>query len=248
MRHTVLISDMHLCDAVPALTTLFQQKLTEWAGNIDALYLLGDIFDAWIGDDGADTSAQLAIASMNAFSQKTPIYVMHGNRDFLLGEQFLQKSGTQLLPDPFLADFYGKPYLLSHGDAMCTEDTAYLAFRAQSRNPLWQQAVLSKPLAERQMLAHQLRQISQNKQGEAEQYAISDVTEAGLINLQKQFSGSLNTPPDIIHGHTHRPFIHQHQYQQKPYIRYVLPDWHGHCGGCLKIYADHTVQQEDFSC
>lgn len=248
MSYTILISDMHLCDAVPDLNRLFQQQLQKWAGNVDALYLLGDVFDAWIGDDSADDAAQQAIHAMADFSRHSPLYIMHGNRDFLLGDAFLHATGAQLLPDPFLADFYGKPYLLSHGDAMCTEDTAYLAFRAQSRNPMWQQAVLSKPLAERQILAQQLRQLSQSKQGQAEQYAIADVTETGLLALQEHFSGSLNTPPDVIHGHTHRPAIHQHSFNQHHYTRYVLPDWREKQGGCLKIDARGNVQQEDFSC
>ncbi|MDO5685968.1 MAG: UDP-2,3-diacylglucosamine diphosphatase [Neisseria sp.] len=244
MNRTVLISDMHLSADSADLNALFRAQLQNWAGKIDALYLLGDVFDAWIGDDEPDATLNDLIAAMHAFSRHTPLFVMRGNRDFLLGADFAQRSGATLLDDPYLADFYGKKWLLTHGDAMCTDDVPYQQFRAQSRNPLWQAAVLAKPLAERKMLAAQIRAVSEHKKGDADQYEISDVTEAGLQALQAQLGA--DAPQDVIHGHTHRPQEHQHQYNGHHYRRFVLQDWHNGQGGCLNVYADGSVSAERF--
>ncbi len=244
MKYTVLMADMHLSAATADLNRLFLKQLAEWNGHIDALYLLGDVFDAWIGDDDPDETVNTLVSAMYDFAQATPLFVMRGNRDFLMGEDFARRSGATLLDDPHLADFYGHKYLLSHGDAMCTDDVAYQQFRAQSRHPAWQAVMLAKPLAERKMLAAQLRALSEHKKSDSDQYEISDVTEAGLEALQA--AAGDGTPFDVIHGHTHRPALHEHSWHGQSYRRFVLQDWHNGHGGCLKVYADGSVQAEKF--
>ena len=172
---TIFISDLHLSADVPQLNALFFQSLQDWRGKIDALYILGDFFDVWVGDDDDGPFIQSIKAALADFAQATPVFVQHGNRDFLLGEKFAAESGIRLLPEQFVAELYGKPYLLVHGDELCSDDVAYQQFRAQSRNPMWQAAVLMKPLAERRMLAGQIRMMSETKKNaEGTRYVLQD--------------------------------------------------------------------------
>lgn len=238
------MSDMHLCADTPDLNALFFRKLDEWAGKIDALYLLGDIFDVWVGDDDDDPVLLEITHKMKTFAEKTPLFVMRGNRDFLLGKKFAQASGAKMLnDDPALIHCYGIPLILSHGDIFCTDDVEYQKFRRQSRKRIWQFFVLMKSLAKRKMLAAQIRNISQHKKSQVENYEISDVTEQGLNNAQNKFSGSLKgKAAHIIHGHTHRPATHTHTFQNQQYQRFVLTDWQDDKCGCLIVWSDGKIE------
>ena len=239
---TIFMSDMHLCADTPQLNALFLRKLDEWAGKIDALYLLGDIFDVWVGDDDDDPILTEITHKMKAFAEQTPLLIMRGNRDFLLGKKFAKASGATMLDDdPCLIHCYNTPFILSHGDIFCTDDVEYQKFRRQSRKRIWQFFVLMKSLEKRRMLAAQIRNLSQHKKSQEVNYEISDVTEDGLRDAQNRFSGSLKQPAHIIHGHTHRPATHTHTFQNQEYQRFVLPDWRENQGGCLIIWSDGGI-------
>ena len=237
---TIFISDLHLSADVPQLNALFFQSLQDWRGKIDALYILGDFFDVWVGDDDDGPFIQSIKAALADFAQATPVFVQHGNRDFLLGEKFAAESGIRLLPEQYVAELYGKPYLLVHGDELCSDDVAYQQFRAQSRNPMWQAAVLMKPLAERRMLAGQIRMMSETKKNAEGKSEISDATEAGVQALLGNYAGQ-NTAV-LIHGHTHRPAVHTHEIDGRTLTRYVLQDWEGERGGYLSVHADGRIE------
>jgi UDP-2,3-diacylglucosamine hydrolase len=226
------ISDLHLSEDTPALCQLFVESLQQWQGQIDSLFILGDLFEYWVGDDDDSAFLQPLLAAMKQFSQYTPLYVMRGNRDFLLGDGFTNRSGAQLLADPYLFTAYGRPYLLSHGDALCTADTAYQQFRSLSRNPAWQAAMLAKPLAERHAIATQARMQSEAAKQQQGLSAITDVTDSAVLELLVQHDW-----PTLIHGHTHRPATHMHQQGSHQAERWVIRDWHGAQGGYLRLDA-----------
>src|SRR5688572_28425428 len=153
---TLFISDLHLDPARPAITELFLGFLRGEARDAEALYILGDLFEAWIGDDTPSPAADAVAAELHALAGSgVPVYFMHGNRDFLLGADYARRAGFRLLPDPCLIDLYGCPTLLLHDDLLCTDDTAYQAFRAQTRDPAFQQQFLAQPLAARIAYAQQ---------------------------------------------------------------------------------------------
>ncbi|MBP6115584.1 MAG: UDP-2,3-diacylglucosamine diphosphatase [Neisseriaceae bacterium] len=232
MKPTIMIADLHLAADTPALNDLFAQKLQDWQGQVAALYILGDLFDAWIGDDDDSPFIQSQLALLHDFSQHTPLYVMRGNRDFLFGDAFAHKTGATLLEEPHPLTLYGRDYVLCHGDSLCTDDLAYQQFRLQARNPQWQAMILSKPLAERRVLAAQIRQMSEGAKADNGKTAISDATEAGIQALMSQYVGA-----DLIHGHTHRPATHVHEVAGQTIHRFVIQDWYGHEGGYLVIDA-----------
>jgi UDP-2,3-diacylglucosamine hydrolase len=220
------ISDLHLADDTPALNQLFLDTLAAWRGRIEALYILGDLFEYWVGDDDDSAYLEAPLAAMRAFAAQTPLYVMRGNRDFLLGAGFEQRSGAVLLDDPTLMEAHGQRILLCHGDALCTDDVAYQQFRAVSRSPQWQQAMLARPLAERHVIARQARQQSEMNKQQTGLSAISDVTEQAVGELL-----AAHDWPTLIHGHTHRPARHRHGASS----RWVIRDWHGETGGYLAL-------------
>lgn len=235
MAQTLFISDLHLSAETPELNQLFYGCLKQWQGKIDALYILGDFFDAWVGDDDDSAFAAEVKAALRAFTEHTPVFMQHGNRDFLLGKIFAAETGVTLLPERCLKTFYGKPYLLLHGDELCTDDLPYQQFRMQSRNPMWQSVVLMKPLVERRMLAGQIRMMSETKKNADGLTAISDATESGIQAALKQAAAGIGTVPTLIHGHTHRPNIHEHTVDGTAVKRYVLQDWEGEQGGYLSL-------------
>lgn len=212
---TLFISDLHLDSSRPAIARAFLSFLEEHAGQVKALYILGDFFETWIGDDDDDPFHTDIIARLRVFTRQTPCFIMHGNRDFLIGEQFCELTGCQLLDDPVSVDLYGKQVLLMHGDTLCTEDVDYLAFRKQVRDPAWQQDFLGKPLAERRAIAQHLREASQQA-AKTKAVEIMDVTPAEVERVMANAGIEL-----LIHGHTHRPNIHDNA-QGK---RIVLGDW-----------------------
>jgi UDP-2,3-diacylglucosamine hydrolase len=155
---TLFISDLHLDPSRPAVTRAFLQLLEQQARSADALYILGDLFEAWIGDDDDAELNLTVIAALKALSDSgVKLYVMHGNRDFLLGEDFCQRTGCQLLSDPSVVNLYGQDVLLMHGDSLCTDDAEYMAFRVQCRNPAWQAPLLAMSLEQRRQFSQQLR-------------------------------------------------------------------------------------------
>ena len=217
---TLFISDLHLSADRPDITSLFIHFLNHEACQAEALYILGDLFEAWLGDDMVLPEYTKAIASMKALSDSgVPIYIMHGNRDFMLGEAFTIMSGSTLLDDPTVIDLYGQPTLLLHGDTLCTDDVPYQKFRAMVRNPAWQQEILARSPNERLALAKQYRELSQTE--------TSNKAE-DIMDVNQQAVEQLKTDKGIyrmIHGHTHRPAVHDFVIDTQSAQRIVLGDW-----------------------
>jgi UDP-2,3-diacylglucosamine hydrolase len=218
---TLFISDLHIDASHPAITAQFLSFLSGEARHAEALYILGDLFESWIGDDAPDLGQSAAIAALHSLTQHgVPCFVMHGNRDFLLAGQFCQMSGARLLPDPLIVTLYGEPVLVMHGDALCTDDRAYQRLRATVRDPDWQRRFLALPIASRRALAGAARAGSKAHTAALE-YAITDVN-AGSVDLALRNSGVAT----LLHGHTHRPAIHALQVDGRPCTRIVLGDWY----------------------
>lgn len=218
---TLFISDLHLDPTRPAVTTLFLEFLQQRATAAMALYILGDLFEAWIGDDNdEDLGIEVASALKALTQQGTPVYFIHGNRDFLLGEDFAAASGIQLLPESKVIELYGIPTLIMHGDILCTDDVEYQLFRAKVRSREWQTQLLARSLAERRQIAKQLRDGSQKatRQKPAE---ITDVAPKTVIRVMREHGVR-----HLIHGHTHRPAIHRFNIDGEPAQRIVLGDWY----------------------
>jgi UDP-2,3-diacylglucosamine hydrolase len=232
MPHSLFVADLHLCPERPQTTRIFEDFLRGTARQADALYILGDLFEYWAGDDDLADPHHAAVVSALAqlHDSGTALYFMHGNRDFLIGEAFTRAARATLFPDPSLIDLYGTPTLLMHGDTLCSSDTAYLAFRAQVRQPDWQTAFLARPLAERKAQIEQLRRNSEHdKQHKsvAEMDAHPDAVAAVLRE---------HGYPRLIHGHTHRPARHLHQIDGHDCERWVLDSWYDH-GSTLRCDA-----------
>ncbi|MBJ6137540.1 UDP-2,3-diacylglucosamine diphosphatase [Marinobacter litoralis] len=217
---TLFISDLHLEESRPDITGAFLGFLKKEAMGVERLYILGDFFEAWIGDDErTPLQEQIAAALREVRDSGTAIYLMHGNRDFLIGEDFCARAGATLLDDPTVIDLYGTPTLLMHGDSLCIDDVEYQKFRANMRNPKTVEMLLARPLKDRQLMARQLREISMAKnQGKAE--AIMDVNLDEVVNEFERHQVQL-----MIHGHTHRPAIHELEANNHPARRIVLGDW-----------------------
>ncbi len=223
-RTLEFISDLHLQASQRATMAAWQRYMADTSA--DALFILGDLFEVWVGDDitqaPSDPDGAFALQCqqvMNATSRRLPVYFMHGNRDFLLGDDYARGCGMTLLADPTVLDFDGRRWLLSHGDALCLDDLNYQKFRLQVREPAWQQAILAKPLAERQALARQLRAQSAQRQGSDASVADVDAAEA-MAWLR---AGKAST---LIHGHTHLPKDHVLDAGTLPVLRrLVLSDW-----------------------
>jgi len=217
---TLFISDLHLEESRPDITGAFLRFLDQKATGAEALYILGDFFEAWIGDDErTPLQEQVAAALRNLSDSGTRLFLMHGNRDFLIGEDFCKRVGATLLDDPVVADLYGTPTLLMHGDSLCTADVEYQTFRASMRNVQWQQSFLARPLADRQLVARQLRDISMTR-NKGKQSFIMDVTPKEVVEVMEAHSVQ-----HLIHGHTHRPAEHELEANGQPAKRIVLGDW-----------------------
>jgi UDP-2,3-diacylglucosamine hydrolase len=233
---TLFISDLHLEESRPDITRAFLAFLQDRAVNAHTLYILGDFFEAWIGDDEhTPLQEQIAAALKQISSSGTALYVMHGNRDFLLGQDYCQRIGATLLDDPTVIDLYGTPTLLMHGDSLCTADVEYQKFRANMRNPKTQQMLLARPLKDRQLMARQLREMSMAK-NKGKSQAIMDVTAKEVVRVMEQ-----HNVPQLIHGHTHRPARHPLQVNSQPAERIVLGDWDSHVWW-LEAAADQPLQ------
>ncbi len=226
---TLFVSDLHLNSQQPQITKRFLKFLSSKAPSADALYILGDLFEYWAGDDDLDDPLNRRVVDALAdVAAQTLLYFMHGNRDFLIGAAFARECGAELVNDPMLIDLYGTPTLLMHGDLLCTDDLRYQDFRKQVRDPAWQQQFLAKPLDERKALIEGLRKMSEEEKG-GKSAAIMDV------NLET-VAATLRTHgyPRLIHGHTHRPAQHTHMVDGKSCERWVLTDW-GKRAGYLRV-------------
>ena len=226
---TLFIADLHLEPACPARTALLLAFLQRQARSADALYILGDLFEAWIGDDDdAEPGPTVAAALRTLTEGGVPVFFLHGNRDFLLGERFAAAAGLRLLPESGVIDLAGERVLLLHGDTLCTDDRDYQAFRAQVRNPVWQAQLLALPLTQRRALAGQLRETSRQATGQ-KAAEIMDVHQAEVERIMR-WHGVLR----LIHGHTHRPAIHDGVLDGQPARRAVLGDWQDDQGSVLR--------------
>ena len=217
----LFISDLHLDPDRPVVTRLFRSYLDDQTATLETLYILGDLFEAWIGDDDDSEPAGTVIDTLRDLTDRgVAVRFIHGNRDFLLGEKFATASGIELLPEATVIDLYSVPTLIMHGDTLCTDDTDYQAFRTQVRSPQWQQAMLARPLSERRLYARQLRAESQ-RAGQQKAESITDVNDDAVIEALQHYQVR-----QLIHGHTHRPAIHELTVGDEPARRIVLGDWY----------------------
>jgi UDP-2,3-diacylglucosamine hydrolase len=230
LSSTLFISDLHLTEERPEANERFISLLEEKARRAEALYILGDFFEYWIGDDDLDQPFNAIIAGLLRGLTRggVPVYLMHGNRDFLLGEGFCAATGATLLGDPTVTEIQGVNTLLVHGDTLCTDDVEYQAWRRKARDPAFQAEFLAKPLAERRKAVHQMReksrQVVQEKTAE-----IMDVNDDAVRQAMRAHGVRR-----LIHGHTHRPGRHRVDLDGERAERWVLPDWYGR-GGYIEV-------------
>lgn len=218
---TLFISDLHLDDARPETTGLLLQFLQSEAGNADALYILGDLFEYWLGDDIKSGCAQQVAEALASLTDKAvPCYFMHGNRDFLLQDDYATQCGMTLLPEEHVAELYGQQVLLMHGDSLCTDDIAYQQFRSLVRNPDWQRDFLGKPPDQRLQISLQARDASTAHKGSMGM-EIMDVNQDEVLGALMRHGVDR-----MIHGHTHRPATHDFEVKGNPAQRIVLGDWY----------------------
>lgn len=230
---TLFISDLHLDDRRPETTALLQAFLLEEATSADALYILGDLFEFWLGDDVPSQSSVAVAGALSRISAGgVPCYFMHGNRDFLLRETYAQQAGMELLPEEHVIDLYGERVLLMHGDSLCTDDIAYQRLRTVVRNPAWQRDTLSKTPQERLEMALQMREASAEHKGN-EDMSIMDVNHGEVIRAFER-----HDVLRMIHGHTHRPATHDLQVNGQSAQRIVLGDWYTQ-GSVLRVQPGH---------
>ncbi len=239
MQHTLFISDLHLSEnraSDDVTNAVFFRFCETTARESEALYILGDLFEVWVGDDCLHEAtpalnSQVARALNAVADAGTKIYFMAGNRDFLIQAKFAAAAGLTILLDPTVIDLYGQPTLLMHGDTLCTDDTDYQTVRTMVRNPTWQQQVLAQPLAARYALAQDARQQSNDAKA-IKSAEIMDVNAAAVVTAFRN-----HKVKTLIHGHTHRPAQHRVQVDGRECTRWVLGDWHDK-GQALKVGAD----------
>jgi UDP-2,3-diacylglucosamine hydrolase len=218
MDNTLFIADLHLTAAQPQLLNTCVDFLRYTASKASKLYILGDLFEVWLGDDAVETAYLPIIKALS--SLKAEVFFMPGNRDFLLGAEMAATMQMELISTEYqLIDLYGIPTLIMHGDSLCSDDLAYQNFRAQVRNPNWQQQFLAQPIAQRQFLANQARLHSQTA-NQHKNEMIMDVNQLAVANLMQQ-----QQVKNLIHGHTHRPGIYEVELPGQLGQRYVLGSW-----------------------
>ena len=230
---TLFIADLHLDPSRPQITDLFERYLaSDEVRQADALYILGDLVEAWIGDDDdAELPARIAAATRAVRDAGVPVYFMVGNRDFLLGPAFAARAGLTLLDDGTVHDIHGRRTLLMHGDVLCTDDIAYQAVRRQVRTPEWQAQILAMPLQARRAFAAKAREDSKAHTGNTME-SIMDVNADAVAETMRKAGVTR-----LIHGHTHRPAVHDFQLDGAPAQRIVLGDWYEQ-GSVLRVDAD----------
>jgi UDP-2,3-diacylglucosamine hydrolase len=228
---TLFISDLHLEDSQPERTQWLLTFLTGPARASRAVYILGDLFEYWIGDDAISATAQhVAKATAELHAAGVECFFLHGNRDFLLGEEYAASAKLKLLPETVVVDLYGTPTLLLHGDTLCTDDTAYQSLRRQLRDPAWQAGVLAMSIEQRLQMAQEARAASMQHTGSAAE-EIMDVNAAAVASAFREQGVSR-----MIHGHTHRPAFHQVHLDAADAERIVLADWYD-SGSYLEVSA-----------
>lgn len=227
---TLFISDLHLDAERPEITRLFGDFVDGEARSADALYILGDLFEAWVGDDDPSATGAFVAERLQALcASGVPVYFMRGNRDFLLGQDYARRAGMTILPDPAVVVLDGEPVLLTHGDLLCTGDNAYQQFRAQTRDPRWQADFLAQPLDARLAFAQQARAASRAHQGGLKTAGTMEtITDVSADAVDAMFSGY--GIARMIHGHTHRPAVHD----ADGHTRVVLGDWYTQ-GSVLRV-------------
>lgn len=229
---TLFIADLHLQTEEPAITAGFLRFLQGEARSADALYILGDLFEAWIGDDDPNPLHREIAAAIKALVDSgVPCFFIHGNRDFLLGKRFARESGMMLLPEEQVLDLYGRQVLIMHGDTLCTDDTGYLAFRAKVHTPWIQTLFLALPLFIRNRIAAKMRAGSKAANS-SKSLSIMDVNPQAVIEVMEKHRVQW-----LIHGHTHRPDVHTLSANGEPAHRVVLGAWHTE-GSMVKVTPD----------
>ena len=225
MQRTFIIADLHLTQVENDKVELFNQFCTEYASKVDQLFILGDLFNTWIGDDISLNAYQTIVNVLNKLTKTTEVFVMVGNRDFLLSNTFENETGCKLIKEPYLLNHHEKKYLLIHGDSLCTDDVDYQKLKKVLRNPMIQFIFLHLPKKIRLKLTGQLRK----KSIEAQSYKsekIMDVNQSAVDELMTEYPNM-----DLIHGHTHR----QNTHKMERYTRYVLGDWKNNQGNAIKL-------------
>ncbi|MFV0263605.1 MAG: UDP-2,3-diacylglucosamine diphosphatase [Kluyvera sp.] len=229
---TLFIADLHLQTEEPAITAGFLRFLRGEARQADALYILGDLFEAWIGDDDPNPlHREMAAAIKSLVDSGVPCFFIHGNRDFLIGKRFALESGMQLLPEEQVLNLYGRRVLIMHGDTLCTDDPGYLAFRAKVHTPWIQTLFLALPLFVRRRIAQKMRNDSKAANS-SKSMEIMDVNPQAVVEVMEKHQVQW-----LIHGHTHRPDIHTLSANDELAHRVVLGAWHSH-GSMVKVTAD----------
>ncbi len=224
-KRILFISDLHLEESRPDITRTLLQFLNINSGKCAALYILGDLFEVWIGDDEQSLLIDEITSALRGFHVAgSSIYLMHGNRDFLIGDNFAKRCGAELIEDPCILKTEAGHIVLLHGDTLCTDDLEYMQFRAQVRQQIWQQEFLAKPLDDRRAFAQEARQASQKTAG-IKNNSIMDVNGQAVLDLFNQFQENM-----MLHGHTHRPAVHELAFSnpingQIKGQRIVLGDW-----------------------
>lgn len=239
MSDILFISDLHLSVRTPGIAGRFFAFLKNEARAAGELYILGDLFEAWPGDDAIDDADEpcngAVVAALRAFSDAGGrLGIMPGNRDFLLGETFARRSGARLLADPSVLDCGDHRLILAHGDALCTADSDYQRFRQQVRNPAWQADFLARPLAERKALADALRLQSESVKRDKAPQMMDVTTAAAEALLREQRDAAPPARLTLIHGHTHRPAEHAHTLDGERVERWVTADWSESSGEYLR--------------
>jgi UDP-2,3-diacylglucosamine hydrolase len=227
---SLFISDLHLTEERPEANERFIEFLEGKARGAQALYILGDLFEYWIGDDDLEEPFNAVMAGLlrRLTAGGVRLYFMHGNRDFLIGERYCMATGAELLPDPSVHDIGGVRTLLAHGDTLCTDDADYQNWRRVARSADWQRDFLARPRAERRGVVHGLREKSREVI-QAKPAEIMDVNQAAVAQAMQSHGVTR-----LVHGHTHRPGRHLLALDARPAERWVLPDWYGP-GGYLEI-------------
>lgn len=218
---TLFVSDLHLDRRRPESIELFETFIQEHALKAESLYILGDLFEAWVGDDDTDPTMKPVIEGLAALAKAgVPCAIMHGNHDFLIGKRFALATGCRLLGDYETAEIHGEPVLLTHGDLLCTDDVRYMQLRGMLRDPTWQREFLGKPLAERKAIADQIRSASVTDSS-SKSDEIMDVNADTVVETMERFGVRR-----LLHGHTHRPGVHTFTVGGEPAERIVLGAWY----------------------
>lgn len=240
MTH-IFISDLHLSPHKPELSKMFTTFLSQYSGSGYNVYILGDLFDIWIGDDYSMQFYQNEISALkNCHAEGTRLFFMHGNRDFLIRDEFVASTGGELLTDPTIIELQGVPTLLTHGDQLCTDDIGYQQMRSIIQNPNWINDFLAKPVEERLQLADNVRKQSREA-GKLKSDEIMDTNQQAVESFMAEHGVT-----QLIHGHTHRPNKHEFQLNGSLATRWVLGDWHADHAQYL-VVSDEGISLSKFS-